>query len=193
LGASFNISNYSQRAKAFIKDSALAKTLGLYSPSVGHVSLSGWHTAIPKVHETLYADWISSTAVIYRRAVFSDVIFDEYFESYSYLEDLDLAYTVRRSGRLVIVSDAYYSHFPSTAGRIPTKLFGRYEVRNRLYFVRKHHLSLTRCYICLFIRAAMSCSKGLIHRDCGLLHRAQGNINEIIWQFFVQSKRHMKG
>jgi GT2 family glycosyltransferase len=186
MGASFNIRNYPQRGKTFLKHSTLTEMLGLYSPNIGHVSLSGWHTVIPEVTKTQYVDWVPSTAVIYRRNILEQYIFDEFYESYSYLEDLDLGYTVSRIGRLAVIVDAGFSHYPSSKGRITDRNFGRYEVRNRIHFVRKHHLSLIRCYICLAIRITMSGSLGVIYRDIGLLLRALGNLEEIAWRHSVQ-------
>lgn len=57
--------------------------------------------------------------------------------------------------------------------------FGRVEVRNRLYFVRKQGLSISRCYTALAIRMIMSVLSGLIHCDGSLLARAAGNVEEL--------------
>jgi len=180
LGVSFNIRNYPQRGKAMLKHSALAERLGLYSSRLGRVSPSGWQTIIVGIAETQFVDWVPSTAVVFRREVFDHNTFDEFFESYSYLEDLDLSYTLSRSGRLAVVADAGFSHFPSSGGRVSARVFGRYEVRNRLFFVRKHKLSLIRCYICFAIRLAISLGNGLIQRDVNLLFRALGNMQELM-------------
>ena len=107
-------------------------------------------------------------------------MFDGFYESYSYLEDLDLSYSIGQVGRLAVVSDAGFYHFPSLAGRISARRFGRYEVRNRLYFVRKHELSIARCYVGLAIRLAMSLLRGLTSVDSVYLSRATGNIAEIV-------------
>jgi GT2 family glycosyltransferase len=180
LGAAFNIRNYPTRDRSFLKRSRLAERLGLYSPKAGSVSRSGWQTVAGEIAKTQFVDWAPSGAVLFRRKVFNVNIFDETFESYSYLEDLDLSYTISRMGRLAIVADAGFFHFPSTAGRVSARQFGRFEVRNRLYFVRKHGLSSSRCYLGLAIRVAMSASSGLIRADVGLLARALGNLEELV-------------
>lgn len=179
LGAAFNIRNYPPRRNGFIKYSALAEKLGLYSPQPGSVSLSGWQTIVGEIAETLYVDWVPSGAVLFRREVFGHAAFDEFFESYSYLEDLDFSYTVSRGGRLAVVAEAGFSHFPSTGGRVSARQFGRFEVRNRLYFVRKHRLSLIRCYAGLGIRLFMSLASGLAHLNMSLALRSTGNIEEL--------------
>ena len=180
LGAAFNIRNYPKRGRSFLKRSVLAEKLGLYSAKPGNISRSGWQTIIEGLAETQFVDWLPSTASIFRREVFSRNLFDDFFESYSYLEDVDFSYTVSRLGRLAVVADAGFSHFPSPSGRVSARQFGRYEVRNRLYLVRKHHLSLIRCYFALTLRLAMSFAIGLARRNTGLLTRALGNIQELM-------------
>jgi GT2 family glycosyltransferase len=180
LGAAFNIRNLPSRSKGILKNSALVNWLGIYSKTPGGVALSGWHTVIGEFATTQFVDWIPSTAAVFRREVFDMDTFDEVFQSYSYLEDLDLSYSIRQRGCLAVIADACFSHFPSSEGRISTRLFGRYEVRNRLYFVRKHHLSLTRCYLGIVIRMAISIGNGLWQRNASLLGRAVGNFEELI-------------
>jgi hypothetical protein len=182
LGAAFNIRNLPPRGAPILKHSALAEKLGLYSARPGTVSLSGWQTVIGEIAETQFVDWIPSTASIFRREVFDRDVFDEFFESYSYLEDLDISYSISRKGRLAVVADAGFSHFPSPGGRVSIRQFGRYEVRNRLHFVRKHGLSIYRCHLGLAIRLAISVCSGLLQRDASLFGRALGNIEELMLQ-----------
>ena len=179
-GAAFNLGNYPKRGISLLKHSALAQRLGLYSRKPGSVARSGWQTIIGGVTETHFVDWLPTTAVIFQREVFKRNLFDDAFESYSYLEDLDLSYTVSRVGRLAVVADAKYSHFPSSEGRISARQFGRYEVRNRLYFVRKHHLSVPRCYFGIAIRLTMSLCNCLGKRNSSMFSRAVGNIEGLI-------------
>lgn len=188
LGASFNLRNYPHRGHSFLKHSPLAERLGLYSSKPGSVSPSGWQTVTEEIAEIQFVDWLPSGAVLFRREVFSQNLFDEVFDNYSYLEDLDISYTIGRAGRLAIVADAGFSHFPSSGGRISARQFGRCEVRNRLYFVRKHHLSLSRCYLGLAIRLSMSICDGLVQRNTNQLRRALGNVEEGIRQSAMQLK-----
>lgn len=187
LGAAFNIRNYPERGRALVKNSAFTQWLGLYSSRPGAVSSSGWQTVIGQLAETQLVDWLPSTAVVFRRSVFDRSLFDDAFESYSYLEDLDLSYTIGRIGRLAVVADAGFSHFPSTGGRISPRQFGRFEVRNRLYFVRKHRLSVARCYVGLASRIAMSIGSGLAHRNTAMLRRAVGNIEALFSKNTLQA------
>jgi glycosyltransferase involved in cell wall biosynthesis len=180
LGAGFNLLNYPQQRPSFLKHSRIAKALGLYSPRPGTVSRSGWQTVVSGFSETQFVDWLPTTAVTFRKEAFQLSLFDNYYESYSYLEDLDMSYTISRAGRLAVVADAGFRHFPSPSGRVTWFQFGRFEVRNRVHFVRKHNLSLSRCYLGLAIRTAMSVASGIIHFKPGLLNRALGNQIEIL-------------
>jgi GT2 family glycosyltransferase len=180
LGASFNLRNYPQRGPSSLKNSRISEALGLYSPRPGSVSRSGWQTVIPGLTETQFVDWLPTTAVTFRKKAFELSLFDSFYESYSYLEDLDLSYTISRSGRLAVIADAGFSHFPSPSGRVTPYQFGRYEVRNRLHFVGKHNLSLSRCYLGLAIRLAITVASGIAHMNRSLFERALGNLRELI-------------
>jgi hypothetical protein len=180
LGAAFNIRNLPTRNEGILKNSSLADWLGIYSKSPGGVALSGWQTILGELATTQFVDWLPSGASVFRREVFIEHIFDEFFKDYSYLEDLDLSYTIGRRGRLAVVADAGFSHFPSSGGRVSARVFGRYEVRNRLYFVRKHQLSLPKCWVGLAVRFCMSISFGISHWNRDLIFRAFGNFEEFI-------------
>ena len=179
VGASFNIRNYPSREGQSLKHSHLAQRLGLYCSKPGVVCLSGWHTVIGESPRTTFVEWLPSTAALWRREVFGEHLFDEFYESAN-LEDLDFSYAVGRKGRLAVVADAGFSHFPSPGGRLSTRRFGRLEVQNRLYFVKKHRLSISRCYLGLAIRFAISLVGSVVRRDATLLRRALGNLEAIL-------------
>jgi len=173
--------------------------LGLYDSAKGIVLRSGFHTtlsaradissagstvptpdghpAAPVVEQDLYVRWLPSWAVVYSRKVLAEFTWDEWFEGYSYLEDLDLSYRVSKKYRLAVVSGARFYHYPSKTGRLDPYLLGKKEVLNRLYFVSKHpELSGPLCCLALTIRAAMSLFLGLAHRDASYFKRVAGNV-----------------
>ena len=77
---------------------------------------SGWQTLTGTVSETIFVDWLPSTAAVWRREIFKNFSFDDFFDGYSYLEDLDFSYSVAREYKLAIVADAKYWHYPSPFG-----------------------------------------------------------------------------
>jgi len=173
-GAAFNWLNMEPRAMGRLKRSRFVDRLGLYSTQVGGVAASGWQTIVDPVAVTTRVRWLSSCAAVWRREVFARHQFDPYFDGYSYLEDLDFSYGVGTDHQLYVVAGADFRHYPAKGGRISNFHFGRVEVRNRLYFVRKHGLSVLRCYLGLGVRVGMSCISGLWQR--GQWSRAVGNI-----------------
>ncbi len=175
-GAAFNWMNCPPRAGAWLRSSRVASWLGLYSRRKGVVMPSGWQTVVGKVSETLFVEWLPSGASVWRRRVFDDFRFDPWFDGYSYLEDVDFSYSVGKRYRLAVVAGAGFSHYPSPSGRHGAYHFGKTEVRNRLFLVRKHGLSVPRCYLGLFLRMLASLSAGLLCRmPARNLARAWGN------------------
>jgi GT2 family glycosyltransferase len=180
LGASFNMLNSWLPGGQSFKRSRISARLGLYPARLGGVAPSGWQSVFVKVSETQFVEWLPSGALVWRRDIMDRYVFDEYFDTYSYVEDLDFSYSIGRKGRLAVVAEAGYSHFPSAGGRVSPRQFGRLEVRNRLYFVRKHGLSLPRCFLGIGIRLAMTLVSALHACDRGMLARAVGNVEGLL-------------
>jgi len=175
-GAAFNWLNFEPTAGGWLKRSALCRCLGLYSPVKGQVMPSGWQTMAGVVSETMMVQWLPSGASVWRKEIFKKFSFDEFFDGYSYLEDLDFSYSVGRIYKLAVVAGAGFSHYPSPSGRSGMVRFGKVEVRNRLYFVRKHGLSVPRCYLGLMIRMLMTLAGAFSRRWRQNLGRAWGNV-----------------
>ena len=161
VGVSFNLLNPLPTTVKFLKKSRLMEQVGLYSVRMGRVMSSGWQTVIHSLSKNLDVEWLPSTASIWRRMILKPDFFDPFFKGYSYLEDLDASYGLYKKGyRLMVVADAGFYHWPSPSGRSSAVQFGRVETRNRLYFIRKHQLSLLRCIVALIIRALMTLAEG---------------------------------
>ena len=175
-GASFNMLNPPRTRGQWLKRSRLCEAIGLYRRNSGQVAPSGWHTVVETVSTTCLVDWLTTCAVVWRRDVLERFQLDEYFEGYSYLEDLDFSLTVGKHFKLAVVADARYHHYPSPGGRVSGYSFGKTEARNRLYLVRKHGLSLWRCYLGLIIRMSMTLAAAVRRVDTNSLQRARGNM-----------------
>ena len=174
-GWAFNLMNPAPRSNSRLKESGLSRLLGLYSDKKGIVMPSGWQTLTGTVKETIFVEWLPSGASVWRRDIFERFRFDEFFDGYSYLEDLDFSYGVSKHYRLGIVADAKYWHYPSPLGRVSQYWFGKIEVRNRLYIVRKHRLSLPRCYLGIMIRLFITLVSAAKRGKIEGLHRVLGN------------------
>jgi GT2 family glycosyltransferase len=180
-GAAFNLANHPALYAPRMKGSSLAKRLGLYSDERGRVLSSGFQTMIGRVSQNCHTDWLPSTASVWRISLFETIRFDEWFQGYSYLEDLDFSYRVGKAFRLAVVADARCFHYPASSGRGSGLVFGRREVQNRLYFVSKNReLSKAQCLMTLLARTAMSLFLSVRKRKRAYLDRAAGNFLELL-------------
>jgi glycosyltransferase involved in cell wall biosynthesis len=175
-GAAMNYVNSPHPGMGWMRRSVLGRRSGLYSPVPGDVARSGWQTAVRNVTEVTSARWLISGAVWWRRAALRAHRFDPFFVGYSYLEDLDFSLGLSRHHALVIVPDARFRHAAAEGGRPVGVAFGRMEVENRLYVVRKHRLSLPHCLAGLALRA-LKTAGGVLRREEGSsLGRLAGNV-----------------
>ena len=71
---------------------------------------------------------------------------------------------VSRKYHLFLLVDARFDHFHSPAGRGSRYEFGIMEIRNRRYFVQKHHLSLFSYRLAAFLRWCMSLLHGEVQQ-----------------------------
>jgi len=184
--------NYVNAPRGFgqeLKQLAIWDAVGLYGGRPGGVARSGFQTRMAHLRETVYVRWLPSGATFYARAILDQFRFDEWFESYSYLEDLDFSYRVGKKYRLAVVADARFYHFPSAVGRPDTYLFGKKEVINRLYFVHKHsEFSRPLCWVTLCIRMMLTVLDGFKKREGHHFRRAAGNLAG----FFATAKGGLK-
>jgi len=174
-GGAFNMVNHPIQAFSGLKRRRLIRALGVYSGEPGRVTPSGWQTMTGFVSKDTYVDWLPSGAVAWRADVLKTCRFDEFFNGYSYLEDLDFSFTIRRRWRLAVVADARYAHHPSVNRHASNYAFGKTEVRNRLYFVTKHGLSYGKCWLGLMLRMGITICDAAARLDRGALSRMLGN------------------
>ncbi|MGO8736976.1 MAG: glycosyltransferase family 2 protein [Terriglobia bacterium] len=176
-GAGFNWANYPSKPPSGLKTAAPFRWFGLYSGRGGDVVRSGFHVPLRTVTEDTFVKWLPSGAVIFRKSIFSQVSFDEWFSGYGHLEDLDLSYRIGKQWRLVVVSSARFNHYPSPVGRPSAYLFGKMEILNRLRFVSKRQeLSIPLCYVFLLLQTSLKVGTSLRRRDFRYLRMAAGNV-----------------
>ena len=175
-GAAFNMANHPPLDWPVLKRTRLAGSFGLYANRGGAVTASGFQTMIGPLARTEWTDWLSSGASVWRREVVRDHRFDEWYDGYSYLENLDFSYRVGKAYQLAVVAGARYHHLPAPGGRGGGYAFGVREVLNRVHFVKKHpELSLRKCYAALSVRLLMSLALAARERKASFVARAFGN------------------
>jgi len=175
-GAAFNMINHPPLDWPVLKRTRLAADLGLYSGHGGEVTPSGFQTMIGPVSATVWTDWLPSGASVWRRDIFARFRFDEWYDGYSYLEDLDFSYRVGRAAKLAVVAPARSRHLPAAGGRGGGYAFGVREVLNRLHFVGKDpSFSPGRCRAALTLRLLMSLALAVREGRASYASRAFGN------------------
>ena len=182
-GCAFNLRNFVPTGGEKLKHSYLSNKLGLYSNEKGIVMPTGWQTMTGTLTETTFVQWLPIGASIWRKAIFDKFRFEEYFDEYSYLEDLDFSFSVSKYYKLAIIAEAGFYHYHSPSGRISSFNFGKIEVRNRLFFVRKHGRK-TGFGGGNFIRLFMTIAAAVKGMDNKLLQRAFGNLSGLFQSAF---------
>lgn len=140
-----NIGNFSEH----LKKNKFTKFLGVYDPKDGVVTPSGWHTKAINLKKNKFVEWLPTGAAIYKKKYIGKLKFDTYYGKYSYLEDLDFSYSMKKKGNLVICASAkYYTDIPLKKDQYS---FGLNEIVNRYYFVNKFNLSKINFFLAFII------------------------------------------
>jgi GT2 family glycosyltransferase len=176
-GASCNYANAPRGFGQGLKRLPIWSLLGMYGGRPGSVARSGFQTRMEDFHETVYTQWLPTGATFYLREVLEEFCFDEWFEGYSYLEDLDFSYRIGKNYKLAVLASASFHHYPSNTGRATPFEFGKKEVINRFYFVSKHaELSRPLCCLALCVRLWMSLVLAVTRLEGDYIKRAAGNV-----------------
>jgi len=182
VGFGFNqISNNNFNLLEKIKTSKFMRIINLYSDKPGQVTKGGWHSKILNVQNDILADWVFTTASIFKSQNIKNKYFDETFGNYSYLEDLDYSYNLTKSKKKILISSKAKFKHPKNIDR-SSFLFGKIEIINRYRIIYKHNLSYTYFLINVLLRFFISFSKILVG-DNKSFARSIGNIFGMILVF----------
>lgn len=172
-GAAFNITNAARpnwiRLKSLLLvDAALP----------GRMLPSGFPSTIGFQQADLDADWLYGGATVWRREVINRYAYDEWFLGTGFMEDVDFSFTVRRDHRLKVIAGARLAHYSHPVRLERETLLGRWQVTNRMYFVRKHRargLSVAAAWVANGGTALLNIAIALIRRRRNFWLRAKGN------------------
>jgi glycosyltransferase involved in cell wall biosynthesis len=165
-----------------IKKSIFIKVINLYSDKPGQVTKGGWHTKILNLKEDIIAEWVFTTASVFKSNSVGQKRFDLSFGSYSYLEDLDFSLSLTRENKKIVISHSSKFKHPLNIDR-SSYLFGKIEILNRYKIVNKYKFKKNIFFFSILIRFLLSFSKILI-LDFNSFNRALGNICGILIIFF---------
>lgn len=170
-GASFN-----NMSDAYRKANLLERIFLVNSDRPGRILRSGFQSKLCSLTETVPVEWLVGCAMVFRRSIFGEFLFDEAFSGYARYEDVDFSYRVGRRYRMFVIADAKVKHLSGLEDTGFSAALGEMEVTNRLYFVKKNHgLSVILCYWALFGLFFNNVIKGLMRADRRYMKRAKGN------------------
>lgn len=165
-----------------IKKSFIFRFLGIYDNKVGVVTNSGWQTKAINLKKNQFVEWLPTQAVIYNYKKIKNKRFDLRYGIYSYLEDLDFSYRLKK--KLIIFSGAKYSS-NNVVKRNPY-MFGKKEIVNRYIFVKKFNISLINFYFGCLVLIIKHLIMVLLSNP-KFMFRVIGNIQGILKTFFINN------
>ncbi|MBM3251229.1 MAG: glycosyltransferase [Candidatus Omnitrophica bacterium] len=171
-GAAFN--NFYRKFK---KPNLFERFFRVRAERPGVILRSGFQSLPCSLERTMQVDWLIGCSMMFRKKVFNEFLFDEWFSGYAHCEDIDFCCRVGKKYRLFVVADAKILHISLGEKVQDYYSFGKMQILNRLYFVKKNNLSILLCYwACLGI-FLNNLFNGLARFNRGSLIRAQGNIS----------------
>ena len=149
--------------------------------------LSSAHAVhIPFIGRTFETQWLYGGATIWSREVINTFNYDEWFDGYGFLEDVDYSYRVSQKHRLYVVGDSRCLHHSAGLSDKKQYVFGKQQIFNRLYFARKMKtFSPLAVYWAIFGNILMNGAALIKNHDRSTLDRLFGN--------FVGLWAHLKG
>ena len=172
-GAAFNVVN-----GASSSSSALPRRSTVAGAGLGSISPSGIVREWGEVQANLETDWLYG-GTIWRREVIESYSYDTWFQGTGFMEDVDYSYGVREHYRLLVVAAARLAHFTQPVRPDRQFLFGKWQVVNRMYIVRKYRhrgLSLHKAWGASLMLLAANTGRGIFLRHLGLWNRGMGNL-----------------
>ena len=94
-----------------------------------------WYSGKEEIHEI---DCISGCCQSYRRSVFEQFSYDDYFCDMVYLDDIDFSYRVSKRGRILCTPRAHLRHVEAPSVRPKKGRMAYMQVVNHYYFFKKN-------------------------------------------------------
>ncbi len=116
----------------------LKRLFGIDHPVPGQILRSGFPSSFSGITEDIETDWLCGGATVWRREVISSFPYDEWFIGTGFMEDVDFSFAVRSRYRLLVAARARLAHHSHPIRADRERLLGKWQVVNRMYFVRKY-------------------------------------------------------
>lgn len=186
-GAAFNVVNNS-----LLSEPVLRRGLGWAGGGSGRVAPSGLVHELGKVRQNLETDWLCGGATVWRREVIERYSYDNWFQGTGFMEDVDFSFGVHERYRLFVVAAARLAHYTQPVRSDRQCLFGKWQVVNRMYIVRKYRhrgLSLRKAWSTSLMLLAANMIRGVALRRRSLWDRGLGNLAGIVSEFRGKSEK----
>ena len=177
-GAAFNVVDGASSGS-----SALSWRSTVAGAGLGSIAPSGVVRELGEVQVNLETDWLCGGAQIWLREVIDNYSYDNWFQGTGLMEDVDYSYGVRECNRLFVVAAARLAHFTPPVRPDRQFLFGKWQVVNRMYIVRKYRhrgLSLLKAWGASLLLLVSNSVRGILYRQSGLWDRGLGNMAGIV-------------
>jgi glycosyltransferase involved in cell wall biosynthesis len=112
--------------------------IGIDSNEPGRVFSNGFVSMIENPDKTVEVDWLAGGGSIWRRDIIDNYPYDEWFQGSGFMEDIDYSYSISEDYRLVILAESRLNHYARPIRGDRNYLLGKWQIINRLYFVRKN-------------------------------------------------------
>ena len=177
-GAAFSITNCGEPVGTRIKEILL-----LDATKKGRVLPTGWASMLGNTSKTINVEWLCGGATVWKREILNEFEYDEWFKGTGYMEDVDFSFRVSENYKLALVADARVAHYQHPVLPDRYYLLGKWQIVNRMYFVRKHSdrgLSIVQAWISSFSVILLNLFIGMVRKDSNRFRCAWGNITGII-------------
>jgi len=170
-GAAFNLTN-----EAYKKPTFFEKIFFVNANTPNRILRSGFQSKVSCLEETLPVQWLPGCAMVWRKSVFNEFLFDEWFSGYARYEEVDFSYRAGKKYKLYVAAEARIKHLSGAENENFSFSLGKMEIVNRFYFVKKNRdLSLVLCSWALFGFFLNNVFKGIFWLKRRYLLRAAGN------------------
>ena len=186
-GAAFNVVDGASSGS-----SALSWRSTVAGAGLGSIAPSGVVRELGEVQVNLETDWLCGGAQIWLREVIDNYSYDNWFQGTGFMEDVDYSYGVRERYRLFVVAAARLAHFTPPVRPDRQFLFGKWQVINRMYIVRKYRhrgLSLRKAWGASLMLLAGNIGRGIFLRHLGLWNRGMGNLVGLVSELRGKSEQ----
>lgn len=179
-GADIAGANFNNLYHKFKKPNFFERIFCVRAGRPGRILPSGFQSLPCSAQETMQVDWLTGCGMVFRKFIFDEFLFDEWFSGYAHCEDIDFCYRVSKKYRLFVVADAKILHISPGEKCQDGYSFGKMQIINRLYFVKKNNLSVPLCCWACFGIFLNNIFNSLMRLDRGYALRIKGNIAGII-------------